>query len=45
MTHYFEREKDAVILFLDLVRQKRSRGYSTLCIIAVSIVKGRSKGA
>jgi len=30
MTHHFDREKDAVILFLDLLRQKRSRGYSTV---------------
>ncbi|AVH45660.1 hypothetical protein At1D1609_56270 (plasmid) [Agrobacterium tumefaciens] len=27
MTHHFEREEDAVELFLDLTRQKRSRGY------------------
>lgn len=27
MSHFFEREEDAVDLFLDLVRQKRSRGY------------------
>ena len=30
LTHYFEREEDAVILFLDLVRQKRGRGYTTI---------------
>ncbi|OWW01946.1 hypothetical protein ATY81_23305 [Rhizobium sp. R72] len=30
MTQYFEREKDAVILFLDLLRQKRGRGYTTI---------------
>lgn len=28
--HLFEREQDAVILFLDLIRQKRNRGYRTL---------------
>ena len=27
MVHYFEREEDAVHLFLDLVRRKRARGY------------------
>ncbi|MDE8763076.1 MULTISPECIES: WGR domain-containing protein [Rhizobium] len=30
MTHHFEREQDAVILFLDLIRQKRHRGYATI---------------
>lgn len=30
MTQRFDREKDAVVLFLDLVRQKRSRGYTTI---------------
>lgn len=30
MTQYFEREKDAVILFLDLVRQKKGKGYTTI---------------
>jgi predicted DNA-binding WGR domain protein len=30
MIHHFEQEKDAVILFLDLVRTKKSRGYSTI---------------
>ncbi|AYD04847.1 WGR domain-containing protein [Neorhizobium sp. NCHU2750] len=30
MTHHFEREKDAVILFLDLLRQKRGKGYGTV---------------
>lgn len=25
--HHFEREQDAVILFLDLIKQKRRRGY------------------
>jgi predicted DNA-binding WGR domain protein len=30
MVHNFEVERDAVTLFLDLVRQKRSRGYSTV---------------
>jgi predicted DNA-binding WGR domain protein len=28
--HHFEQEKDAVELFLDLVRQKRHRGYRTI---------------
>lgn len=28
--HHFEHEKDAVELFLDLVRQKRHRGYRTI---------------
>ena len=27
MTHYFEHERDAVQLFLNLVRQKKGRGY------------------
>jgi predicted DNA-binding WGR domain protein len=27
MTHHFEREQDAVALFLDLLRHKRNRGY------------------
>lgn len=27
--HHFEREQDAVLLFLDLTRQKRARGYRT----------------
>ena len=26
-THHFVREQDAVMLFLDLLRQKRARGY------------------
>ncbi|KPF42614.1 WGR domain-containing protein [Rhizobium sp. AAP43] len=30
MIHHFERERDAVVLFLDLTRQKQSRGYRTL---------------
>ncbi|KAB2668825.1 WGR domain-containing protein [Brucella tritici] len=28
MTHHFESEREAVALFLDLVRQKKQRGYS-----------------
>lgn len=28
MTHHFDKETDAVSFFLDLVRQKRSRGYA-----------------
>jgi len=27
MVHHFEREEEAVQLFLDLLRQKRARGY------------------
>lgn len=27
LEHHFEREEDAVHLFLDLLRQKRARGY------------------
>ncbi len=27
MNHHFEREEEAVDLFLDLLRQKRARGY------------------
>lgn len=27
MSHHFEREDDAVKLFLDIARQKRARGY------------------
>lgn len=30
MIHHFEREQDAVILFLELIRQKRNRGYTTI---------------
>jgi len=30
MTHHFEKEQDAVVLFLELVRQKRYRGYGTV---------------
>ncbi|WP_342774487.1 WGR domain-containing protein [Peteryoungia ipomoeae] len=30
MTHQFEREQDAVALFLELIRQKRRRGYRML---------------
>ncbi|ARS66176.1 WGR domain-containing protein [Sinorhizobium meliloti] len=30
LIHHFEREKDAVVLFLELLRQKRSRGYGTV---------------
>jgi len=29
MIHHFEREQDAVKLFLNLTRQKRNRGYRT----------------
>ncbi|OQP84502.1 WGR domain-containing protein [Rhizobium rhizosphaerae] len=29
MIHHFEREQDAVKLFLDLTRKKRNRGYCT----------------
>lgn len=29
MIHYFDTENDAVSCFLDLVRQKRTRGYVT----------------
>jgi predicted DNA-binding WGR domain protein len=29
LIQHFEREKDAVVLFLDLTRQKRARGYRT----------------
>jgi predicted DNA-binding WGR domain protein len=28
--HHFEREKDAVEMFLDVLRQKRHRGYRTV---------------
>lgn len=28
MSHHFENEKEAVVLFLELLRQKRRRGYS-----------------
>ncbi|NTE68281.1 WGR domain-containing protein [Agrobacterium tumefaciens] len=30
LIHHFEREQDAVALFLDLTRQKRARGYRTM---------------
>ena len=29
LIQHFEREQDAVTLFLDLIRQKRARGYRT----------------
>ncbi|MDS7598452.1 WGR domain-containing protein [Agrobacterium tumefaciens] len=32
IVHHFETENDAVELFLDLLRQKRSRGYSTVLL-------------
>ena len=34
LIHHFEREQDAVTLFLDLTRQKRARGYRTKLSIA-----------
>ncbi|MDP9839854.1 putative DNA-binding WGR domain protein [Neorhizobium huautlense] len=37
MAHYFDNERDAVSLFLDLMRRKRSRGYSPMK--AVSAVR------
>ena len=33
-THQFEKEQDAVDLFLDLLRQKRRRGYQAIGSIA-----------
>lgn len=33
LIHHFEREQDAVNLFLDLTRQKRARGYRTRCSV------------
>lgn len=30
MVHHFEREQDAVVLFLELARKKRNRGYQTV---------------
>ena len=30
--HHFEREEDAVSLFLDLLRAKRARGYKTKAV-------------
>ncbi|WP_093003581.1 WGR domain-containing protein [Rhizobium sp. NFR07] len=27
VSHHFEREQEAVVLFLDLLRRKRNRGY------------------
>lgn len=30
LTHHFDQETEAVSLFLDLVRQKRARGYCAL---------------
>ncbi|WP_160012142.1 WGR domain-containing protein [Rhizobium sp. 18055] len=30
LIHHFEREKDAVVLFLELLRKKRGRGYRTV---------------
>jgi len=29
IVHHFEREQDAVALFLNIIRQKRARGYRT----------------
>jgi predicted DNA-binding WGR domain protein len=34
LIHHFEREQDAVSLFLELTRQKRARGYRTLSSVA-----------
>lgn len=36
LAHYFENERDAVLLFLDLTRRKRHRGY--LPIKSASVV-------
>jgi predicted DNA-binding WGR domain protein len=33
-THQFEKEQDAVDLFLDLLRQKRRRGYRAIGSVA-----------
>lgn len=30
MSHHFETEREAVVLFLDLLRQKKHRGYSAV---------------
>ena len=30
MSHHFETEQEAVLLFLDLLRQKKRRGYSSI---------------
>ncbi|NTE56469.1 WGR domain-containing protein [Agrobacterium tumefaciens] len=33
MVHHFDREEDAVCLFLDLLRQKRARGYRPIASV------------
>lgn len=30
MSHHFKNEREAVVLFLDLLRRKKRRGYSTV---------------
>lgn len=30
ISHHFENEREAVVLFLDLLRRKKRRGYSTV---------------
>jgi predicted DNA-binding WGR domain protein len=39
MIHHFEREQDAVVLFLDITRKKRSRGYRPLRPTALIMVE------
>lgn len=45
MIHHFEREKDAVALFLDLIRQKRARGYRTRSAVSGEATMAASRSA
>lgn len=40
LIHHFEREQDAVALFLDLTRQKRARGYRTMSSAPTNLIAG-----
>ncbi|MBW9116392.1 WGR domain-containing protein [Rhizobium cauense] len=45
LIHHFEREQDAVVLFLELTRQKRARGYRTRSsAVAVSDSSAHASG-
>lgn len=45
LVHHFEREDDAVRLFLDLLRQKKARGYRPKAISILSIGKSAAGAA
>ncbi|MUZ74445.1 WGR domain-containing protein [Agrobacterium vitis] len=43
--HHFARERDAVLLFLDLLRQKRARGYVAVTLPAPIRIEENEIGA